>query len=206
MACGTGFHLAAGLRARAVAFGAFLIAHQIDFLFTAAVSFVQRDGNIVAQIVARNRAVAAATRAAAKEAGENIVYIKPEAAAAAKAAEIAVAAAAAEALRAIVAELIVLRALLRIGKHLIGLVDLLKFFLRILIAGVDIWMVLFCQRAVRLFNCGFIRTLFNAQHLVIISLGCHMFPLLFLLRSEGAGDIPCPLGMNRYYSMVSISW
>ena len=166
---GAGLGLGAGLRAGAVAFRAFLVPHHVDLLFAALGRLFEGKGNIVTQIIPGHGAVAGGAVAAAGERGEYIVKIESaKAAAEAPEACAAEAGAALSRLRPVKAVLIVRGALLRIGKHLVGLVDLLKFFLGLRIARIDIGMPLFGQLPVCLFNGGFVGALVDAQHLVII--------------------------------------
>ena len=79
---------------------------------------------------------------------------------------------AAEALRAVMAKLVVLRALLRIREHLIGLVDLLHALLRQIrqrVVVVVIRMVLPRQIAVSLFHLFISGGAGHAQHLIGIT-------------------------------------
>ena len=63
---------------------------------------------------------------------------------------------------------------LRVGKHIVGFVDLFELFLGFFIAGVQVRVVLFGKFAVGTLDLG-IRSVFaDAQHLVIISFFCHM--------------------------------
>ena len=191
--------------------GALLVPHQIDLLLAAEGRLLQGDGQVIAQVVARNRAVALGTaHAAAEEAGEDVLEAAKTAATEATA-EVAVTAAA-EALGAVVAELVVLRALLRVGQHLIGLVDLLEAFLRFLVARVDIGMVLLGEGAVRLFDRGVVRIFVYAQNLIIVSFS-HMSPFFSFTiypsmarYGRRAGSHPAPSVYRRkLYSVNSAS-
>ena len=172
---GAGVHAGAGLRAGAVALGALLIADEVDLLLAAQRGLLEGEGQVVAQIVAGNGAIAARGAAAAgEERGKDVLKA---AEAAAKAAEIAIPAAAKAALRAVMSELVVLSALLGIRQHLIGLVDLLEALLRFFVARVDIGMVLLRELSIGALDGRFIRAPVHAENLVIISL-CHMSTLL----------------------------
>ena len=72
---------------------------------------------------------------------------------------------------------IVLGTFVRIGQHLKRLVDLLEFFLRRFVAGVQIGVIFFCKRTVRPLDLRVIGILGNAEYLVIVSLLCHMVSL-----------------------------
>ena len=69
--------------------------------------------------------------------------------------------------------LVVLGALFRVGKHLVRLIDLLEFFFRFLIVGIDVGMVFTCERTIRLFDICGSRILGYAQHFIIISFFRH---------------------------------
>ena len=77
-------------------------------------------------------------------------------------------------------ELVIALALVRVGKNIVGLVDLLELFLGILIAGVQIRVVLFGQLAVGAFDLGIGGVFADPQHLVVISFFCHRIYPLYL--------------------------
>ena len=77
-------------------------------------------------------------------------------------------------------ELVIALALVRVGKNIVGLVDLLELFLGILIAGVQIRVVLFGQLAVGAFDLGIGGIFADPQHLVVISFFCHRIYPLYL--------------------------
>ena len=72
-------------------------------------------------------------------------------------------------------ELVVFLSLFRIGKNAVSLGCFLKLCFRLLISGVHIGMVLFCQLTVSRLYCSFVRILIYAQYLIIISLISHNF-------------------------------
>ena len=72
------------------------------------------------------------------------------------------------------AELIIALAFLRVGKHIVGFVDLFELFLGFFIAGVQVRVVLFGKFAVGALDLGIRGVFADAQHLVIISFFCHM--------------------------------
>ena len=72
-------------------------------------------------------------------------------------------------------ELVIALALVRVGKNIVGLIDLLELFLGVLIAGVIVRVVLHCKLAVCLFDLGIGRSLGYPQHFVVITLFlCHI--------------------------------
>ena len=164
------------------------VAHEVDLLVAALGGFFKGDGHIVAQIRAGDRALlapgAAAAETAAKERREYIFYIK--AAETAEAGEISIAAGAARA-RLLMAEAVVLGALLGVGKHLICLVDLLEFFLGVLVARVDVRVQFLGQFAVRRLDGGLVGRALDAKHFIIVAF-CQGFPLPLCERPEGGGD------------------
>ena len=78
------------------------------------------------------------------------------------------------------AELVIALALIRVGKYIVGLVDLLELLLGGLIAGVQVGMVLFGQLAVGAFNLGIGGVFADSQHLVIITFFSHRIYPLYL--------------------------
>ena len=85
------------------------------------------------------------------------------------------------------AEAVVLGALLGVGEHLIGLVDLLEFFLGVLVARVDVRVQLLGQFAVRRLDGGLVGRALDAEHFIIVAF-CQGFPLPLCERPEGGGD------------------
>ena len=188
VAGGAGLGLRAGLGARALAIFARLVAHEVDLLVAAPGRFLKGDGDIVAQVRAGHGALlapgAAAAETAAKERREYVFHIK--AAETAEAGEISIAAGAARA-RLLMAEAVVLGALLGVGEHLIGLVDLLEFFLGVLVARVDVRVQLLGQLAVRRLDGGLVGRALDAEHFIIVAF-CQGFPLPLCERPEGGGE------------------
>ena len=124
---------------------------------------------------------------------------EPAEAAAAEAAEVAVAAAEAAGLGTVVAELVVLGALLGIGEHLIGLVDLLEALLGRLVPRVHVRVVLLGQRPVGLLDGRVVRVLGHAQNLVVVSFVCHICITLSggkRIRDQGLGIRDQGLGIR----------
>ena len=75
------------------------------------------------------------------------------------------------------AKLVILLPLFLIGKHVVGLVDLLELLLCLFIAGVHIGVIFFGKRAIGLFNVTIACGLFYPQHLIIILFFCHSISL-----------------------------
>ena len=73
------------------------------------------------------------------------------------------------------AELVILRLLLRVGKDLVGFVYFLEFFLCLSIAWVQIRVVLFGSLSKGAFYFGLGSVFIDSQYFVIICL-CHCFP------------------------------
>lgn len=73
------------------------------------------------------------------------------------------------------AELVILRLLLRVGKNLVGFVYFLEFFLCLSIAWVQIRVVLFGSLSKGAFYFGLGSVFIDSQYFVIICL-CHCFP------------------------------
>ena len=163
------------------------VAHEVDLLVAAFGRFFKGDGHIVAQIRAGHRPLLAppptAAETAAEERREYIFHIK--AAETAEAGEISVTGAARA--RLLMAEAVVLGALLGVGEHLIGLVDLLEFFLGVLVARVDVRVQLLGQFAVRRLDGGLVGRALDAEHFIIVAF-CQGFPLPLCERPEGGGD------------------
>ena len=147
----------------------------------------QQDGQAKA-----NRAAAEAA-ASSEKAAENIAQIEVNAAGAR--APAACAAARAEVgIDAGMAELVVPAALILIGEHLVGLVDLLEFRLGVSVAGVEIGMILLRLLTVCFFYLVLSGIFADPEHLVKISFICQGKLLLYtynvLLRDCNA--IPQP--------------
>ena len=73
----------------------------------------------------------------------------------------------------------------RVGKNIVGLVDLLELFLGVLIAGVQVGVVLFGQLAVGAFDLGIGGVFADPQHLVVITFFCHRIYPLYLWVVKG---------------------
>ena len=82
-------------------------------------------------------------------------------------------------------ELVIALALVRVGKNIVGLVDLLELFLGVLIAGVQVGVVLFGQLAVGAFDLGIGGVFADPQHLVVITFFCHRIYPLYLWVVKG---------------------
>ena len=111
--------------------------------------------HVVPQVVALHGAVRArrtAGRAAAEELAEDVAEPAEALPKPAEPDEAARAIARAACGRVFMAELVVARALLGIGEHLVGLVDLLELLLGVFIARVDVRMQLLCQLPIGLFD------------------------------------------------------
>ena len=155
---------------------AVLHAGDRDLLLRTEGRLFKRQLNARADVVALHGGAGAAARAAAaaaEKAAENIAEV-------AEIAESCTAERAASRIRVEIrvdtreAVLIVARALIRIGEHLVGLVDLLEFFFRARIV-VHVRMILRGKLAVGALDIGVRRILFEAKDLIIISLVliCH---------------------------------
>jgi hypothetical protein len=141
---------------------------------------IQRDAHADIGALARRVGVGAAAaaesaEAAAEDIAEQIAQIHAPAAGKSvePAAEAAALARAVGGVHAGKAELIVLGALVGIAEDLVGLVDLLEFFLGFLVAGVIVRVILQGQLAVRLFDLLGAGALGDAQHLIVVSFFCH---------------------------------
>ena len=135
--------LSSGLCACPLARGAGFLTRDIDFLADAERGLLKGNGKVITQIVACDGAVSclcsAAEAAKAAEHGINDIRKVPKA----RAAVIRTARAASGGrIERCMTKLVVLIALFLIGKHLVRLVDFLKFLLGLFIAGVMIRMVL----------------------------------------------------------------
>ena len=85
------------------------------------------------------------------------------------------------------AEAVVLGALLGVGEYLIGLIDLLEFFLGVFVARVDVRVQFLGQFAVRRLDGGLVGRALDAEHFIIVAF-CQGFPLPLCERPEGGGD------------------
>jgi len=158
-----------------VALVAVLHARDRDLLLRTEGRLFKRQLNARADVVALHGGAGAAARAAAaaEKAAENIAEV-------AEIAESGPAERAAARIRVEIrvdtreAVLIVARALIRIGEHLVGLVDLLEFFFRARIV-VHVRMILRGKLAVGALDIGVRRIFLEAKDLIIISLVliCH---------------------------------
>ena len=156
---------------------ALLDAADVDLLLAAERRLFKGDIQAHAQVFAPARA-AALGLSAAEAAAEDIPEDIPEAAAenvakAAEAAETGAAGAAGGRVERRMAELVILRALVGIGQHLVGLVDLLEALLAFLIARMQIRVVGLGQLAVGFFDLVLGCTLFDTEHFIIISFFSH---------------------------------
>ena len=167
----------AGGAAGALAVRALLDAADVDLLLAAERRLFKGDVQAHAQVFAPARA-AALGLPAAEAAAEDIAKDIPEAAAenvakAAEAAETGAAGAAGGRVERRMAELVILRALVGIGQHLVGLVDLLEALLAFLIARMQVRVVGLGQLAVGFFDLVLGCTLFDTEHFIIISFFSH---------------------------------
>ena len=168
----------AGGAAGALAVRALLDTADVDLLLAAERRLFKGDVQAHAQIVAPARAAALGLPAAAEAAAEDIAEDVPEAAAenvakAAEAAETGPAGAAGGRVERRMAELVILRALVGIGQHLVGLVDLLEALLTFLIARMQVRVVGLGQLAVGFFDLVLGCAFFNTEHFIIISFFSH---------------------------------
>ena len=167
----------AGGAAGALAVRTLLDAADVDLLLAAERRLFKGDVQAHAQVFAPARA-AALGLPAAEAAAENIAEDIPEAAAenvakAAEAAETGAAGAAGGRVERRMAELVILRALVGIGQHLVGLVDLLEALLAFLIARMQVRVVGLGQLAVGFFDLVLGCAFFNTEHFIIISFFSH---------------------------------
>ena len=164
----------AGGTAVALAGGTLLAALDGDLLLAAEGRLLEGHGHAGADALAPLGPVAArlpAAEPAAEEAAEDVAQIA-EVEAAAKAP--AGASCAVVGVHTGEAELVVPRLLLRVGQHLVGLVDLLELLLGLLVAGVHVRVVLPRQLFICLFDLVLRRALADAENLIIITfVFCH---------------------------------
>ena len=152
LAVGADLGRRAGLAARALAVGAGLHAADCHFLLAAEGRLLKAYADAGAYVVAPARGVGIGALAAPAEAE----YVAEAAEYVAQIAEAVKAEAAAPAEPGVrvecrVAELIVFLTLILVGKHLIGLVDLLEALLAGLVARMQVGMILLCKLSVCLF-------------------------------------------------------
>ncbi len=142
-----------------------------NILLAALCCFFKRNNDICLNIRAASRSIrirsaSRTAEAAAKEAVENISEIK-----AARTVRISAAYATAEiGVNPGKAKLVIPCALILIGKHLVGLVCLLKLNLGVLIARVQVRVILFRNFSVCFFYLVIRSTLLYTEHFIIVSL------------------------------------
>ena len=168
----------AGGAAGTLAVRALLDTADVDLFLAAERRLFKGDVQAHAQIFAPARAAALLLSAAAEAAAEDVAEDVPEAAAenvpkAAEAAETGAAGAAGGRVKRRMAELVILRALVGIGQHLVGLVDLLEALLAFLIARMQVRVVGLGQFAVGFFDLVLGCAFFNTEHFIIISFFSH---------------------------------
>ena len=184
-AVGAGFGAGTLGRTGAAAVGAGILAVDGDLLGAAVGGFLKGQDHAGLNIMALagciggagRRTAAKAAESTAKSAAKDIAKDVAQVHAAKTTAEPACTAAVGSRIVGVYAgkaELIIALAFLRVGKHIVGFVDLFELFLGFFIAGVQVRVVLFGKFAVGALDLG-IRSVFaDAQHLVIISFFCHM--------------------------------
>lgn len=163
--------------AGALAVRALLDTADIDLLLAAERRLFKGDVQAHAQVFTAARA-AALGLAAAEAAAENVAEaaaenVTEDIAEAAEAAKPGAAGAAGGRVKRRMAELVILRALVGIGQHLVGLIDLLKALLAFLVARMQIRVVGFGQLAVGFFDLVLGCAFFDAEHFIIISFFSH---------------------------------
>src|SRR5699024_696783 len=173
-AVGAGLGLAAGGRAAAAALGAGLLPGDGDVLFAAVDRLVKAQGDAHPDVLALTGGVGVGAcaapkpaEAAAEDVPEDVPQVHP-----AKAAEAAGSAALAGRVVGVhprKAKLVVALALFRVGQDLVGLVDLLEFFLGGLVAGVVVRVVFQRQLTVGLLDLLVRGCLGYPQDLVIVT-------------------------------------
>ena len=150
-------------------------AGEVDLLLAALGRLHEGERDVDVNVVAADRRVGVAgsaraaktakAAAAAEKAVEDIAdvaKVKAEAACTASAAAIA-------RVDARMAKLVIARALLRVGEHRVGLVDLFKFGFCVLVSRIQVRVVLFGKLAVSLFQLVVAAALLHAEHFIIIS-------------------------------------
>ena len=160
--------------AAAMTIGTIFHPERSDLFFTAEGSFLKGQLQLSHHILTTTGAViGAATAAAAKQVAENITEVKASKAAK-TAAEVSALARAKIGVHTGKAKLVVLRALIPIGKHLVGLAYLLEFGLCGGVPGIPVGMELHSLFPVGLFNFIGTGSFFYSQHLIIIAfIICH---------------------------------
>ena len=193
-AVGADLGLAARSRAGAAALGAGLLPGDGDVLLAAVDRLVKAEGDPYPDVLAlaggvgvgAGAAAAEPAKAAAEDVPEDVSQVHPAGAEAAKAPE-----AAGPALAGRIAgvhpgkaELVVPLALFRVREDLMGLVDLLEFFLGGLVAGVVVRVVFQGQLTVGFFDLLIRGCLGYPQHFVIIAFFlCHVHSPLAASRA-----------------------
>ena len=176
MTVGADLRRGAGGAAVALAGGALLAAFNGHFLLAAKGRFRKghryAGADALAPLGRVGIAALPAAEAATEKAAEDVAQV-----AEVEPARAAVCAASARAVAGVYpgkAELVIPRLFLRIGQHLVGLVDLLELLLRLFVAGVHVRMVLARQFFVGFFDLILRCTFADAQHLIIITFFlCH---------------------------------
>ena len=153
-----GHRLAAGLRARARACLAHLQPWNLDLGLEPAGGVLQRDLQLVLEVLAAPGAAAAPAAAAGEEALEDVLEERAEALAEVHAAQTGDG-----------PEAIVLRALVGIGEHGVGLARLLEAVLGLLVAGIAIGVVLHGELAIRLLELRVAGRARDAEDLVVVA-------------------------------------
>ena len=176
MALRTGFNDTVG-GACAVTVGAVLNPGSRHFLLTAEGRLLEgqlQPGHDILAPAGGTLGASPASSAAAEKFTENIAQVAEISEAAEAPTAVAAGACAEVGVHAGKAVLVVPGLLIRVGEHLVGLTDLLEFFLRFLVAGVPVGMVLHGAFAVGFFNIIGAGILGNPQHLVVIAfIFCH---------------------------------
>ena len=190
-ALGTGLGAGAGRTAVAAAVRAGLLTVQRDLFGAAVGGLLKGQDHIGLNVMALARRVgvgagraAEAAKAAEATAAEQITedVAQIHTACAAKAATKAAAGLAGPivGIDPSESELVIALALVRVGKNIVGLIDLLELFLGVLVAGVQVGVVLFGQLAVGAFDLGIGGVFADPQHLVVITFFCHRIYPLYL--------------------------
>ena len=194
----TGFRLRAVLAARAVTGRAGLDARIRDLLLAAERRVLKADLDLrdhVLSLAGAGSARGGAACAAAEEVAKNIAQIS-EAAEPAKSAEAGARIGVEVRVDTREAVLVVARLFVRVGQHLVGLVDLLEFFLCRFIARVLVGVVLHGKLTVSLLDLRIGCVFLDAQNLIIISfvLICHIVsPLCQVFRQAKRGGLLRPM-------------
>ena len=201
-----GTHLRRGTRSAAVALtgGALLAALHGNLLLAAESRLGEADGHAGADALAPLGTIApllTAAEAAAEKAAEDIAQIaEVEARRAVAPSGAACAIAGVDAGKT---KLVVPRLFLRIGQHLVGLVDLLELLLGLLVAGVHIRVVFAGQLFICFFDLVLRCALTDAKDFVIIAFFlCHEH---YLLNTTRRDRWPCPFLWENDYLFWSSS-